>query len=154
MLTVKTYLAPSSIHGIGLFAAENIPANSIVWQYDEHIDRIYSEEIFFDICRKTHKCTLPHLLNSSYKRGGRYFYLTDNARFINHAVPANIAFVDDYTERTLRTIRAGEEILENYLLAYDASDFFFQEIVNPDPAVFINAVLQKEVSHAECYDVS
>ena len=154
MLTVKTYLAPSSIHGIGLFAAENIPANSIIWQYNEHIDRIYSEELFLDICRNTHNCTLPHLLNSSYKRGGRFFYLTDNARFINHAVPANIAFVDDYTERTLHTIKAGEEILENYLLSYDASDFFFQEIVNPDPLIFVNTVLQREGLYAECHDLS
>src|SRR5210317_1194463 len=101
MLTVKTYLAPSSIHGIGLFAAELIPANSIVWKYNEHIDNIYSEDIFLNICRNTHKNTLQHLLNYSYKRSGRYFYLTDDARFINHSDLANIAFLDDFTEVAL-----------------------------------------------------
>jgi len=108
MLTVKTYLAPSSIHGIGLFATELIPANSIVWQYNEHIDNIYSEDHFLNICQNTLKNTLQHLLNCSYKRGGKYFYLTDNARFINHSDQANIAFVDDYKEIALREINPNE----------------------------------------------
>src|SRR5210317_600203 len=118
MLTVKTYLAPSSIHGIGLFATELIPANSVVWQYNEHIDNIYSVDFFLNICSNANQNTIQHLLNCSYKRSGRYFYVTDNARFINHSDIANIAFVDDYTEVTLREIKPDEEILENYLLAY------------------------------------
>jgi hypothetical protein len=92
--------------------------------------------------------TLHHLLNSSYKRGGRYFYLTDNSRFINHSEFANITFADDYTEVSMRDIMADEEILENYFLSYDASDFFFQEVVNPDPLIFLNAILQQDKIHA------
>ncbi|MFC1844162.1 SET domain-containing protein [Thermodesulfobacteriota bacterium] len=154
MLTVKTYLAPSSIHGIGLFATEQIPANSVVWQYNEHIDNIYSEEFFLNICRNAHPNTLQHLLNSSYRRAGRYFYVTDNARFINHSDIANIAFVDDYTEVTLREIMPNEEILENYLFSYDDSDFFFQELTNPDPLFYLNAILLKENPHAQRQDLS
>jgi SET domain-containing protein len=149
MLTVKTYLAPSSIHGIGLYAAEFIPAKSIVWQYNEHIDYIYSEDIFLNICRNIHENTLLHLLNCSYKRSGRFFYLTDNARFINHSDLANIAFVDDYSEISIREIKPNEEILENYLFSYDESDFFFQELVNPDPIFYYNTILQKEKAYAE-----
>ena len=154
MLTVNTYLAPSSIHGIGLFAAELIPANSIVWQYNEHIDKIYSEEFFLNICRNTHKNTLQHLLNCSYKRGGRYFYLTDNARFINHSGLANIAFIDDCTEIALQEIKPKEEILENYLFSYDDSDFFFKELINPDPLLYLNSILEKDKQYAQCQDLS
>jgi len=154
MLTVKTYLAPSSVHGIGLFAAEGIPANSIVWQYNEHIDYIYPEDIFLNICRNTLQNTLQHLLNCSYKRSGRYFYLTDNARFINHSEIANIAFVDDFTEVALQEIKPEEEILENYLFSYDESDFFFQELVNPDPLFYLNTILHKEKAHAQRSDLS
>jgi SET domain-containing protein len=149
MLTVKTYLAPSSVHGIGLFAAELIPANSIIWQYNEYIDTIYPEDIFLNICRNIHQNTLEQLLNSSYKRSGRYFYLTDNARFINHSDVANIAFVDDYTEVALQEIKPREEILENYLFSYDDSDFFFQELVNPDPVFYLDNVLRKDGAHAQ-----
>jgi len=154
MLTVKTYLAPSSIHGIGLFATELIPANSVVWQYNEHIDNIYSVEFFLNICSNANQKTIQHLLNCSYKRSGRYFYVTDNARFINHSDIANIAFVDDYTEVTLQEIKPNEEILENYLFAYDDSDFFFQERTNPDPLFYLETILPKEKPHAQRQDLS
>ncbi|MDX1775953.1 MAG: SET domain-containing protein [Desulfobulbales bacterium] len=153
MLTVKTYLAPSVIHGIGLFAAESIPANTIVWQYNNHIDRVYTEKLFLDICRSAHPQTLQHLLNSSYRRGGRYFYLTDNSRFINHSEFPNIAFTDDYTEVALRKIKADEEILENYLLSYDTSDYFFHEIVTPDPLIFLNSILRQDNANAVHQDL-
>jgi len=154
MLTVKTYLAPSAIHGIGLFAAETIPANEIIWQYSEHIDKIYSEALFLHLCQNLNLYTLQHFLNSTYKRGGRYFYLTDNSRFINHSEQANIAFIDDYTEVSLRKINSEEEILENYLLSYDASDFFFQEIVNSDPLSFLSKISHKDKRHAPHQDLS
>jgi hypothetical protein len=154
MLTVKTYLAPSAIHGIGLFAAETIPANSKVWQYSEYVDKIYSEELFLQLCQNVNLFTLQHMLTSSYKRGGRYFYLTDNTRFINHSVQANIAFEDDYSEIALRQINAHEEILENYLLSYDPSDFFFHEFVNPDPLTFLSTILQQDKNHAAYQDLS
>ena len=154
MLTVKTYLAPSSIHGIGLFATELIPANSVVWQYNEHIDNIYSVEFFLNICSNANQNTIQHLLNCSYKLSSRYFYVTDNARFINHSDIANIAFVDDYTEVTLQEIKPNEEILENYLFAYDDSDFFFQERIDPDPLRYLNTIYPKDKSLAQCQDLS
>ena len=154
MLTVKTYLAPSSIHGIGLFATELIPANSVVWQYNEHIDNIFSEDHFLSICQNTSENTLQHLLNCSYKRSGIYYYITDNARFINHSVLANIAFINDYTEVALREIRPNEEIMENYLISYDDSDFFFQELIDPDPLHYLNTIYPKDKPHAQGQDLS
>jgi SET domain-containing protein len=154
MLTVKTYLAPSAVHGIGLFAADQIPVNTIVWQYDDHIDRIYSEENFLHLCRSVSQPSLVHILNSSYKRGGRYYYLTDNGRFINHSAFPNIAFLDDYTEASLRQIEAGEEILENYLMSYDATDYFFQERSNPDPIIYLESIFQQDKKYAPRKDLS
>jgi SET domain-containing protein len=130
MLTAKTYLAPSSIHGIGLFAAEFIHANPIVWQYNEYIDSIYSEESFLNICRNTHKNTLQHLLNCSNKRAGKYFYLADNARFLNHSYLANIFIVDDYPKVAMREIKPNEEMLCNYLSYSDPDDFHVRNIIN------------------------
>ena len=141
MLTVKTYLAPSAVHGIGLFALEYIPANSVVWSYNPAIDKIFNENKFIELCRAANDPTLHHLLSASYRRGGRFFYLTDNARFINHSKSmTNIGFVDDYHEITLRSINANEEILENYMESYDTTDFFFQEMNNPDPLLYLQAM--------------
>ena len=149
MLTINTYLAPSPVHGIGLFAAEFIPAGSPVWKFNRYIDKIFKKDIFLAICSRLDDCSLRHLLNSSYSRGGRYFYLTDNARFINHSdMSDNICFLDDFTEVAARDIEAHEELLENYLLAYDKTDFFFQELLNPDPYQYINFLQVAGLSHA------
>lgn len=149
MLTTNTYLAPSPVHGIGLFAAEFIPAGTTVWKFNRYIDKIFRKDVFLAICQRLDNCSLRHLLSSSYSRGGRFFYLTDNARFINHSeVNANICFIDDYTEVALHDIKPHEELLENYQLAYDKNDFFFQELMNPDPHKYISSLQLSGISHA------
>ena len=60
----------------------------------------------------------------------------------------NISFIDDYTEVAVRDIDAHEELLENYLLAYDKTDFFFQELLDPDPYQYINSLQLGGLSHA------
>lgn len=151
MLTVKTYLAPSSVHGIGLFAAEDIPAQSVVWKFNDHVDKQFSHEHFLRICNDLNECTLKHFLNSSYRRGGSYFYLTDNARFVNHApLQKNIIFIDDYTEIALKDIKANEELFEDYNHSYDPTDFFFQELHNPDPNIYISHMVMHGLHNADC----
>lgn len=155
MLSVKTYLAPSSVHGIGLFAAEDIPANSTIWQFNKHIDKILSETNFIKICRGLNHHALKHFLNSTYRRGGQYFYLTDNARFINHSDDfSNIYFADDFTEIASRDIRAHEELLEDYRLSYDSDDFFFQELNNPDPHFYVLTIKIKGPCSVDCKNLS
>ena len=41
MLLVKTYVAPSAVHGLGLFAAEPIARGACIWRFDPRIDRLY-----------------------------------------------------------------------------------------------------------------
>ena len=128
MLTVQTYLAPSNIHGIGLFAAEDLPRGTVIWRFNPNIDKVITRKKFIRMCREVDFCTLKHLLNATYKRRGKFFYITDNARFINHSEEGcNVALIDDHTEISIRDIRAAEELLENYNASYDANDFFFLE---------------------------
>ena len=142
LLTIKTHLAPSAVHGIGLYAAESIPCHTSVWKFNRNIDTIYSHHHFLKVCREVDQFTLQHLLSASYKRGDRYYYLTDNARFINHSdLCPNTGFVDDDTEVSLRDIEPHEELLENYLVSYDSTDFFFQELCNPDPYQYVQAMI-------------
>ncbi len=149
MLTISTYLAPSAVHGIGLYVAEAVAAGTQLWKFNPHLDKIYSERNFLRICREANEHSLRHLLNSSYKRGGRYYYLTDNARFINHSeARPNIGFVDDYTEIALKDIAPHQELLENYLLSYDTTDFFFQERQNPDPFLYLHNLSTNRPGHA------
>jgi len=43
MILVRTYLAPSSIDGLGLFAAEDIPKGTITWEFYSEIDIVLEE---------------------------------------------------------------------------------------------------------------
>src|SRR3954469_1637143 len=44
MLLVKTRLGPSTIHGIGVFADEDIPRGTIVWSFNPLIDKALTDE--------------------------------------------------------------------------------------------------------------
>ena len=44
MLLVRTRLGPSTIHGIGVFADEDIPRGTIVWSFNPLIDKALTDE--------------------------------------------------------------------------------------------------------------
>lgn len=129
MLKIKSYLATSKVHGIGLFAGENVKEGSIVWQFNSYIDQVFTIRKFRTVCSSVNHFGLQHLYASSYKRNDKYYYITDNARFINHSSDHfNIVFTDDSTEIACKDINKDEEILENYFLSYDKDDFFYFEL--------------------------
>lgn len=46
MLLIKTKLRPSNIHGLGLFADENICSGQEVWRFQDGLDMILPLKIF------------------------------------------------------------------------------------------------------------
>lgn len=113
MLLVPTYVAPSRIEGVGVFAAEAIPNGTLIWQLDPNLDRLIRRE---DIA------ALPPLFRSFVERYG-YPYPhdpdvliveLDNGRFMNHASQPNTRFDDPDAGFTLRDIAAGEELTCDY----------------------------------------
>ena len=44
MLRVRTFTAPSAIHGTGLFADEDIPKGATVWSFEESLDHAWTPE--------------------------------------------------------------------------------------------------------------
>jgi SET domain-containing protein len=116
MLTKKTTLGQSTIHGIGLFAAEPIIKNEIVWQFQPGFDMELTPE---------QRATLPPLTQEWFQRYGyldfhleKYMCCVDDARFMNHSDYANIHA--DYEKekygigRALRNIEPGEELTIDY----------------------------------------
>lgn len=132
MLKIHAYVAPSGIHGIGLFAGEPIKKGQIIWEFNAHFDRMMERGEFLNICRTLDNGALEHILSYCYKRKNKYYYPADNTRFINHTENGyNVMLADnDLTEVALRDIAPGEEILENYFLSYDEDDFFNYELKN------------------------
>lgn len=150
MLKVKSYLDASKVHGIGLFAGENIKEGSIVWQLNPFIDQIFTMRKFRTISKSLNHFGQQHLYASSYKRNNKYYYITDNARFINHSEnDYNIIFVDDHIEKAYRDIKKGEEILENYFLCYDKDDWFYFEINNLKVSKYLKLNGRERKSYVE-----
>ena len=40
MLLVNTYIAPSKIHGTGVYASEAIPKGTPMWRFEPAVDRV------------------------------------------------------------------------------------------------------------------
>ncbi|WP_421725253.1 SET domain-containing protein [Bauldia sp.] len=110
MLRVKTYIAPSPIAGIGLFAAEPIRCGELIWKRDEQFDRAYDLR---DLPRDS--LLRDTLLHYGYRPGSDPVYVLcgDDARFMNHADRPNADDVGDLTI-ACRDIAAGEEITCDY----------------------------------------
>jgi SET domain-containing protein len=126
MLLVRTTIGPSTIHGIGIFAAELIPAGTRIWEYREGVDSRFDSNFLQSLPR----IAQDQLLNYSYRnpRTGLYVLCGDDARFFNHSDTPNtddLEFDGGVVEGegitvAARDILPGEEIVSNYH-AFDAT---------------------------------
>ncbi|SRR6266566_1991477 len=111
MLIIKTRIALSPIHGLGLFAEELIKTNTLIWEYTPGLDL----HLEYDFVRSLPRHKRIELINyAGISKSHRYLILCgDNARFINHSLAANTCFTN-YRSRAIRDIQPGEEITEDY----------------------------------------
>jgi uncharacterized protein len=117
MLLVRTYLDRSALHGIGVFAAQLIPAGAVVWRFTPGFD--------LDLDPALIEIQPPHcrerLLHYGYidPRLDRYILCCDDARFFNHSDHPNLE--SDFTcdrhgvDIAIRDIAAGEEMTVDYV---------------------------------------
>lgn len=119
MLLVRTFLAPSPIHGLGLFAADAIPAGAAVWTFRPGFDQKLARA---DVERLSPPAR-AQVLRYAYRGhdSDAYILCADDARFFNHAEAPNV--VDDPSEEgtavAARDIGPGEELTSDYA-TYDA----------------------------------
>jgi SET domain-containing protein len=110
MFKVPTYLAPSPIHGTGVYTAVPIPAGTIIWEFDPPVDW----EIHPEGMRSIPEPFQSRLRHFSYlDERGVYVLCGDNARFMNHSAAPNC---DDSGVATVaaRDIAEGEELTCDY----------------------------------------
>ncbi len=110
MLTVKTYIDKSLVHGIGLFAAEFIPKDTLIWKLNRDLDLIISQNEY-DKLSTLSKEHFDWFAYYSENRGG-WILCFDNAKFVNHSKTPNTYRVGDTI--ALHDIQIGEEITEDY----------------------------------------
>lgn len=116
-MRVKTRLGPSAIAGIGVFAAEDIPAGTVTWAWEPLIDRAYSRDEAAAMTALQRGVLDTYAYWDDSLAG--FVLCGDNGRFMNHA-PAPNSGAGSHREPpggfdvALRDIRAGEEITCDY----------------------------------------
>ena len=116
MLLVPTRLAPSRIHGLGVFALVPIARGTAVWRFAKGLDMEFSPDIVNGL--PEHVRTFFSHYGYLDRNVNRLILCFDDARFVNHSDTPNVA--SDYTQDrygldvALRDIAAGEEITMDY----------------------------------------
>jgi len=111
MLRVPTYVAPSHIAGVGLFAATPLPAGTVIWQYTDGIDwRITPAEL--SLFPEPYQSRLRHYLYQ--EDSGTYVLCGDNAKYMNHSEAPNCDDPEGEYTVTNRAVAAGEELTCDY----------------------------------------
>lgn len=113
MMIVPTYVGPSAIEGVGIFAAAPIRSGAIIWELSEALDLLLSDDQL---------AALPELQRTFIERYG-YPHMTrpgltvlefDNGRFMNHDPRPNTDFTRPDIGWAIRDIAQGEEITCDY----------------------------------------
>ncbi len=115
MLHVNTYIKQSEIHGTGLFAAESIPTGTVIWSYDPHHDRMFSQEEFDAFGPEMKKFAVKYM----FKYNGMYCLCIDDAKFFNHSDDPNCmsaGYNAEFLGYTVakRDIAVDEELTDDY----------------------------------------
>lgn len=112
MLLIPTFLAESKIPGagIGLFCAEFVPANTVVWRFhagfDFIVETLPDNEIMRAFVQKT----------GWLRRNGAEGWVmsADDNRFFNHSETPNCIDIDEVTTVARFDLTAGDEMTLDY----------------------------------------
>ena len=112
MILVKTFLGPSKIHGVGLFAAEPIAAGARVATFDPAWDHAFTEAQLEQMppLLRDYIRTYAYIVSS---RPGLFFISLDSERFINHSRNPNLVENGEF-HVAAHDIQTNEELTADY----------------------------------------
>lgn len=130
MLTVSTYVGPSAIDGLGVFAGEFIERGRLLWSLNPKFD-IFIQEGEIGACPPhvqefIARYSYPHL-----EMPGVVIVDCDNGRFMNHTLTPNTDFRIFDTGYALTDIARGDEITCNYFEFDPTFGGFFPNVQAP-----------------------
>jgi uncharacterized protein len=121
MMLVRTCVRPSSIHGLGLFAVEDIPGSTPIWRFEPGFDHELSDASLAALPQPARE----HVRWFGFitRDNGLVILSGDHACFMNHSPNPNTGAPADaappVTTVALRAIAVGEELTCDYF-AFDA----------------------------------
>jgi uncharacterized protein len=116
MLLVRTRLAQSEIHGLGVFSLERIRSGTKTWEWTKGVDL----EIPASSIVGLGNISSAFFRKFAYKSGDTLYLCSDEARYMNSAdgffksFPRNQDSTRPDGDYALRDIEAGEELLVSY----------------------------------------
>ncbi len=126
MFLISTYVAPSRIEGVGVFAAEAVRKGAVISRFDPDFDRLIPTKEYLSappfLKSLLDRYAFPHPKMPEF-----IVYEVDNARFMNHSATPNTDYSDFAAGVALKNIAAGDE------LTCDYNTFFAQyELLPPE----------------------
>ena len=121
MILVRNYVGASSIHGVGIFAAEPVPAGTEVWRYHPQFDIVVMRHHLDQLPASTQEFLKMYAYPSELV-GGNLLLDGDNGRFMNHSATPNTSN-EGWVSFATRDIAAGEEMTCDYGEFYAEGDF-------------------------------
>lgn len=113
MLLISTYVAPSAIEGLGVFAGEPVSRGGLIWSLNPKFDIfVHQTEIGAlppHVQSYLTRYSYPHLEMPGYR-----VIDVDNGKYMNHSLTPNTDFRIFDKGYALIDIAAGDEITCNY----------------------------------------
>lgn len=119
-----TEVRASPLHGLGVFARQDIPKGTVWWRAAPDRDVLLINKAQFETLRSSsHSPAIDGLFESIYTYcyfSGKHdalILILDNARYTNHSAEPNSAEYDEagvIGSITTRDVVAGEELTEDY----------------------------------------
>jgi uncharacterized protein len=113
MMLVETFVGPSAIEGVGVFAVERIRAGTKIWTFDRRFDIAIPRA---ELLAKP-ACVSSLMVRYAYPFHEDHDVLileSDNGRFMNHSFEPNTDFKPQIDAFAVRDIAPGEELLCDY----------------------------------------
>ena len=116
MLLVKTCVRQSPLHGLGLFAEEDIPAGTILWRFEPLLDRVIRESELWLLPEQVAR--FIDVYSEHFPDLGVLVLSGDNDRYTNHSDTPNTEVIlpngPEAQVRAAKDIAAGDEITCDY----------------------------------------
>jgi hypothetical protein len=113
MLLVETYVGPSTIEGVGVFASSRITAGTLIWKFVPRFDISISKEELEAFPSPVYNLMIryayPH-----HESPDVLIIESDNGRFMNHSDLPNTDFKPQIEGYAVCDIEPGEELSCDY----------------------------------------
>jgi SET domain-containing protein len=110
--------------GLGLFATEFIPKDSIVWEFVEGVDI----KVSADRVEQMSEAQQEYFEKYAWVEDDYYYSSCDLTNFVNHSYQPNLKIIDEIMI-SLKDIYPGEELFENYAEFDDCFDEYKDEYI-------------------------